>query len=355
MSQPTRSRLLAIVAASAAAVAVLAPIASAQSARDFINVVGSSTVYPFTTTVAEKFGRQGRFKTPKVESTGTGGGIKLFCNGVGPQHADVVNASRRMNASEFESCRKNGVRDILEVRVGYDGLTLSESKRGPMMNLTRKQVYLALAKQVPDPANPTALIANPYKTWNQIDKSLPATKIEVLGPPPTSGTRDSFNELYMEAGCRTYPWLNTLRGQDEKRFKRLCHTLREDGAFVEAGENDNLIVQKIEANRNAVGIFGFSFLEENMDKLRGSKIDGVEPTYETIASGKFPASRPLFIYVKKAHIGVIPGLQEFVNEYVSDKALGEEGYLTDRGLVPQPKADLARTRADVKALKNFAP
>jgi phosphate transport system substrate-binding protein len=355
MSQPTRSRLLAIVAASAAAVAVLAPIASAQSARDFINVVGSSTVYPFTTTVAEKFGRQGRFKTPKVESTGTGGGIKLFCNGVGPQHADVVNASRRMNASEFESCRKNGVRDILEVRVGYDGLTLSESKRGPMMNLTRKQVYLALAKQVPDPANPTALIANPYKTWNQIDKSLPATKIEVLGPPPTSGTRDSFNELYMEAGCRTYPWLNTLRGQDEKRFKRLCHTLREDGAFVEAGENDNLIVQKIEANRNAVGIFGFSFLEENLDKLRGSKIDGVEPTYETISSGKFPASRPLFIYVKKAHIGVIPGLREFVNEYVSDKALGEEGYLADRGLVPQLKADLARTRADVKSLKNFAP
>jgi len=355
MSQPIRFRLLATVAVSAAVFAALAPVASAQSARDFINVVGSSTVYPFTTTVAEKFGRQGRFKTPKVESTGTGGGIKLFCNGVGPQHADVVNASRRMNASEFESCRKNGVRDILEVRVGYDGLTLSESKRGPVMNLTRKQVYLALAKQVPDPANPTTLIANPYTTWNQIDKSLPATKIEVLGPPPTSGTRDSFNELYMEAGCRTFPWLNTLRGQDEKRFKRLCHTLREDGAFVEAGENDNLIVQKIEANRNAVGIFGFSFLEENMDKLRGSKIDGVEPTYETIASGKFPASRPLFIYVKKAHIGVIPGLQEFVNEYVSDKALGEEGYLTDRGLVPQPKADLARTRADVKALKNFAP
>ena len=355
MSQSIRARILATVAASAAIVAVLSPVAPAQSARDFINVVGSSTVYPFTTTVAEKFGRQGRFKTPKVESTGTGGGIKLFCNGVGPQHADVVNASRRMNASEFDTCRKNGVRDILEVRVGYDGLTLSESKRGPVMNLTRKQVYLALAKQVPDPANPTTLIANPYTSWNQIDKSLPATKIEVLGPPPTSGTRDSFNELYMEAGCRTYPWLNTLRGQDEKRFKRVCHTLREDGAFVEAGENDNLIVQKIEANRNAIGIFGFSFLEENMDKLRGSKIDGVEPTYETIASGKYPASRPLFIYVKKAHIGVIPGLQEFVNEYVSDKALGEEGYLTDRGLVPQPKSDLARTRADVKSLKNFAP
>ena len=203
--------------------------------------------------------------------------------------------------------------------------------------------------------SPTTLIANPYQTWKDIDKSLPAVKIEVLGPPPTSGTRDSFHELYMESGCRTYPWINNLRSMDEKRFKRICHTIREDGAYVEAGENDNLIVQKLEANPKALGIFGFSFLEENMDKLRGLKIDGVEPDFETIASGKFPASRPLFIYVKKAHIGVIPGLQEFVNEYVSEKALGEEGYLADRGLVPQPKSDLAKTRADVKALKNFAP
>ncbi|MFM2110388.1 MAG: PstS family phosphate ABC transporter substrate-binding protein [Steroidobacteraceae bacterium] len=347
-------KTLFLLAATAVS-ATLAPFAPAQAARDFINVVGSSTVYPFTTTVAEQFGRQGRFKTPKVESTGTGGGIKLFCNGVGPQHADIVNASRRMNASEFDTCKKNGVNAIVEVRVGYDGLTISENKRGPKLDLTRKQVYLALAKQIPDPSNPTVLIANPYTRWSEIDKSLPNTKIEVLGPPPTSGTRDSFHELYMEAGCRTYPWLNTLRGQDEKRFKRVCHTMREDGAFVEAGENDNLIVQKLEANPNAVGIFGFSFLEENLDKLRGSKIEGVEPTFETISSGKYPASRPLFIYVKKAHIGVIPGLQEFVNEYVSDKALGEEGYLADRGLVPQPKSDLAKTRADVKSLKNFAP
>ena len=209
--------------------------AHAQAARDFINVVGSSTVYPFTTAVAEQLGRQGRFKTPKVESTGTGGGIKLFCNGVGPQHPDVANASRRMNANEFATCQKNGVKDILEVRVGYDGLTLSESKRGPTMNLTPKMVYLALAKQVPDPANPSALIANPYKNWRDIDKSLPNIKIEVLGPPPTSGTRDSFHELYMETGCRTYPWIDNLRKMDEKRFKRICHTIREDGAYVEAG------------------------------------------------------------------------------------------------------------------------
>jgi phosphate transport system substrate-binding protein len=325
--------------------------ASAQAARDFINVVGSSTVYPFTTTVAEQFGRQGKFKTPKVESTGTGGGIKLFCNGVGVQHPDVANASRRMNASEFETCRKNGVTDIVEIKIGFDGLTVSENKKGPAFPLTRKQVYLALAKQIPDPANPTALINNPYATWKDVDPALPAIKIEVLGPPPTSGTRDSFHELYMESGCRSYSWINTLRSMDEKRFKRICHTLREDGAYVEAGENDNLIVQKLEANPNALGIFGFSFLEENLDKLKGLKIDGVEPTFETIASGKFPAARPLFIYVKKAHIGVIPGLAEFMAEYVSDKALGEEGYLSERGLVALPKAELGRVRADVQGQK----
>ncbi|MGA0800817.1 MAG: substrate-binding domain-containing protein, partial [Steroidobacteraceae bacterium] len=212
----------------AVALAAGSVTANAQAARDFINLVGSSTVYPFTTAVAEQLGRQGRFKTPKVESTGTGGGIKLFCNGVGPQHPDVANASRRMNANEFASCQKNGVKDILEVRVGYDGLTLSESKRGPTMNLSPKMVYLALAKQVPDPANPSTLIANPYKNWRDIDKSLPNIKIEVLGPPPTSGTRDSFHELYMEVGCRTYPWIDNLRKMDEKRFKRICHTLRED-------------------------------------------------------------------------------------------------------------------------------
>ncbi|MCS6946717.1 MAG: substrate-binding domain-containing protein, partial [Steroidobacteraceae bacterium] len=291
----------------------------------------------------------------KVESTGTGGGIKLFCGGVGVAFPDVANASRRMNANEFATCVKNGVKDIVEIKIGYDGLTISHAKKGPKFDLTRKQVYLALAKQIPDPANPTTLIPNPYQFWSDIDKSLPKLKIEVLGPPPTSGTRDSFHELYMEAGCRTYPWINTLRSQDERRFKRVCHTIREDGAYVEAGENDNLIVQKIEANPNALGIFGFSFLEENLAKIEGLKIDGVEPTFETIASGKFPAARPLFVYVKKAHIGVIPGLNEFMQEYVSDKALGEEGYLAERGLVPLPRAELAKVRADVAGQRTFRP
>lgn len=336
-------------------VAIAGTLASAQAGRDTVSVVGSSTVYPFTTTVAEQLGRQGRFKTPKVESTGTGGGIKLFCNGVGAQHPDVANASRRMNANEFETCKRNGVTDIIELKIGFDGLTLSENKRGPSFALTRREVYLALAKQIPDPANPTTLIANPHKTWKDVDARLPAIRIEVLGPPPTSGTRDSFHELYFEPGCRSFAWLNQLRGIDLKRFQRVCFTVREDGAFVEAGENDNLIVQKLEANPNAIGIFGYSFLEENQDKLRGLKIEGVAPDFETISSGKYPAARPLFVYFKKAHIGVIPGLPEFMNEYVSDKAIGDEGYLSERGLVPLPKAELAKVRADIRAQKVFAP
>lgn len=334
---------------------IVSHVANAQSARDSISIVGSSTVYPFTTTVAEQFGRQGKFKTPKVESTGTGGGIKLFCNGVGPQYPDVANASRKMKPAEFATCAQNGVKEIVEVKIGFDGLTIAESKKGKLNELTRKDVYLAVAKQVPNPSNPTELIANPYKTWKDVNPSLPAVKIEVLGPPPTSGTRDSFAELFMEAGCQQYAWIKAMKDVDEKRYKRICQTVREDGAYIEAGENDNLIVQKIEANPTALGIFGYSFLIENEDKLKGMKIDSIAPSFETIASAKYPTSRPLFIYVKKAHIGVIPGLREFVNEYVSDKAIGAEGYLTDRGLVPLDNSSLAKTRADVKSLKNFAP
>jgi len=334
---------------------LLAPFAHAQAGRDGIMIVGSSTVYPFTTTVAENFGRQGKFKTPKVESTGTGGGVKLFCNGVGPQFPDMVNASRRMKPAEFADCQQKGVKEIIEIKIGYDGLTIAESKKGQLNALTRKDVYLALAKQVPNPANTSELIPNPYKTWKDVNPSLPAVKIEVLGPPPTSGTRDSFVELFMEAGCSTYPWIKGVKDLDEKRFKRICDTIREDGAYVEAGENDNLIVQKIEAKPEALGIFGFSFLEENADKIKGLAIDGVAPTFETIASTKYVTSRPLFVYVKKAHIGTIPGMKEFMDEYVSDKAAGAEGYLSDRGLVPLSKSELAKTKADVKSLKNFSP
>jgi len=318
---------------------VVSHFANAQAARDQITVVGSSTVYPFTAAVAEQFGRAGKFKTPKVESTGTGGGIKLFCNGIGPQHPDVANASRAMKKSEFETCAKNGVTDILEIKIGFDGLTIAENKTGALSALTKKQVYLALAKTIPVNGQ---MVANPNKTWKDVDASLPATKIEVLGPPPTSGTRDSFLELFMEAGC-------------DLENKKACHAIREDGAFVEAGENDNLIAQKLAANKNALGIFGYSFLEENTDKLKGLKIDGIAPSFETISSAKYTAARPLFVYIKKQHIGVIPGLKEFANEYVSDKAIGEEGYLSDRGLVSLDKSDLVKTRNDVKVMKNFKP
>ena len=349
-----RNKLLASLASIAFTSVLLAPFAHAQS-RDNITIVGSSTVYPFTTTVAEQFGRQGKFKTPKVESTGTGGGVKLFCNGVGPQFPDIVNASRRMKPAEFAACQQNGVKDIVEVKIGYDGITMSVAKNSQLKALTRQQVYLALAKQVPDPSNPSTLINNPYKTWKDVDSSLPNVKIEVLGPPPTSGTRDSFAELYMEAGCSNYPWIKGMKDLDEKRYKRICDTVREDGAYVEAGENDNLIVQKLVTNAGTVGIFGYSYLEENQDKIRGLLIDGVEPTAETIASAKYTTSRPLFFYVKKAHIGAIPGIKEFMEEYVSDKALGAEGYLSNRGLVPLEKSALAKTKADVKSLKNFSP
>jgi phosphate transport system substrate-binding protein len=297
-----------ITALAAITMTVAAPSATAQSGRDYVSVVGSSTVYPFTTTVAEQFGRAGSFKTPKVEITGTGGGIKLFCGGVGVQHPDVANASRAIKTSEVEACGKAGVKQFIEVKVGYDGIVVASSKKGKPYRLTRRQLYLALAKQVPDPAKEGALIANPYKAWNEIDKSLPADRIEVLGPPPTSGTRDAFLELVMEPGCQGYGWIKSLKDVDEARFKRVCHSIREDGAYVEAGENDNLIVQKLEANPKALGIFGYSFLEENISQLQGAQVDGVSPTFENIAASKYPVSRPLFIYVKTAHLGVIPGL-----------------------------------------------
>jgi phosphate transport system substrate-binding protein len=324
-----------------------AAAAAAQTGRDYITVVGSSTVYPFTTTVAEQFGKTGRFKTPKVESTGTGGGIKLFCAGVGVGYPDIANASRAIKPSELEACSKAGVKDVIEVKVGYDGIVVAGANKSPVFKLTRRDLFLALAKQVPDPANPQQLIANPYRTWNQVSKSLPADRIEVLGPPPTSGTRDAFLELVMEPGCSAFPWIKSLQEADEPRFKRVCNAIREDGAFVEAGENDNLIVQKLQANPKALGVFGFSFMEENLNVVHGSHIEGVAPTFDTIASGKYVVSRPLFIYAKAAHLDVIPGMREFLAELVSERSMGEEGYLADKGLIPLPAAELAKVRSSV--------
>ena len=318
------------------AAAVLAS-ANAAFARDQIRIVGSSTVYPFTTAVAEQLGKSGGGKTPIVESTGTGGGMKIFCEGVGADKADATNASRRMKKSEFEMCEKNGVKDIVELKVGIDGLTLAQSKAGGDMKLTRKQVFQALAENVPDKDG--KLVPNPYKNWSDIDSSLPNVKIEVLGPPPTSGTRDSFHELFMEKGAEEFDSLKAMKKDKatEKDFEKVWKSIRKDGAYVEAGENDNVIVQKLEANKDAVGIFGFSFLEENAAKIKGVSIEGVEPTYENISGGKYKGARDLYVYVKKAHVGVIPGLDKFVAEYVSEKAMGADGYLASKGLVALPK------------------
>ncbi|MDX2287749.1 MAG: PstS family phosphate ABC transporter substrate-binding protein [Hyphomicrobiaceae bacterium] len=340
------NKILALTAAVAAAGSFA--FADAASARDQIRIVGSSTVYPFTTAVAEQFGKSSGLKTPIVESTGTGGGMKIFCEGVGVDKADATNASRRMKKGEFELCQKNGVTDIIELKVGIDGLTLAQSKEGPKIGLTRKQVFMALAEMVPDKDG--KLVANPYKNWSDIDASLPNIKIEVLGPPPTSGTRDSFHELFMEKGAEGFDSLKALKTADGKAFDKVWKSIRKDGAYVEAGENDNVIVQKLEGNKNAFGIFGYSFLEENTAKLKGVAIEGVEPAYDDISGGKYKGARPLFVYVKKQHIGVIPGLDKFVAEYVSEKALSADGYLASKGLVALPKAELEAVRASVTAL-----
>jgi phosphate transport system substrate-binding protein len=334
--------------------AAILPLAFAVEAhaRDQIRIVGSSTVFPFSTAVAEQFGKTTKFKTPVVESTGSGGGLKLFCAGVGVDHPDITNASRRIKKSEVERCHKNGVKEIVEVKVGYDGIVVANSKSATQLKLTRRDIYMALAKDVP--AGEGKFVPNPHKTWADVNSSLPAIKIEVLGPPPTSGTRDAFAELALEGGCKTFDWVKAMKKSDKKAYKAACHTIREDGAYIEAGENDNLIVQKLEANPDALGVFGFSFLDQNADKVQGSVVDGVDPTFENIASGKYPVSRPLFFYVKKAHADVIPGIREYVAEFTSDKAWGDEGYLTDKGLIPMPVAERKQFGDAAKGLANLS-
>ncbi|MFT5701901.1 MAG: phosphate transport system substrate-binding protein [Desulforhopalus sp.] len=325
----------------------------ALAARDYISIVGSSTVYPFATVVAEQFGKTSGSKTPKIESTGSGGGFKLFCGGVGISHPDITNASRAIKSSEIEKCAANGVTEIVEVKIGYDGIVLANSKTVAPLKLTRKDIFLALAKDVPDPKNPGNVIPNPYKTWKDVNASLPATKIEVLGPPPTSGTRDAFVELAMEGGAKNFDFIKAMKKSDKKAYKALCHTVREDGAYVEAGENDNLIVQKLQANPDAVGIFGFSFLDQNSDVIQGSFIEDKAPTFEAIAEGAYPVSRPLYFYVKKAHVDVIPGMKGYLAEFSSDKAWGEEGYLADKGMIPMPAAERKLFQENIAALKTI--
>ncbi|MEM6407030.1 MAG: PstS family phosphate ABC transporter substrate-binding protein [Pseudomonadota bacterium] len=319
---------MSFIKTAASAAILVAAASSVATARDQIRIVGSSTVFPFSTAVAEQFGRSTDFQTPVVESTGSGGGVKLFCAGVGTEHPDITNASRRMKSTEFALCQENGVTDITEAVIGYDGIVVANAKGGPVFSLTREQLVTALAANGPKP-----------EMWNEVDPSLPAIKIEVLGPPPSSGTRDAFEELVMEEGCEG-------AGIECEGIE-----IREDGAYIEAGENDNLIVSKLEANPNALGVFGFSFLDQNADALQGSMVDGVEPTFENIAAGDYPVSRSLYFYIKQAHVGVIPGIQEFANEFMSENAAGEEGYLVDKGLIPLPEDMFDTVSGNVASLK----
>ncbi|MBD3728455.1 MAG: substrate-binding domain-containing protein [Sphingomonadales bacterium] len=299
-----------------------------EGSRDSVRAVGSSTVYPFAKAVAESLARSNPgLKSPLIESTGTGAGMNLFCAGMGPATPDIADASRRMKKSEFETCQKNGVTDILEIQVGLDGIAFASAKGGIDMNLTPETIYKALA-------------ANPYgkpqtaKNWSDVDPSLPNEPILVYGPPSTSGTRDALKELILEAGCKADPAMEALKKSDEDQFKKVCTEVRSDGAYVDAGEQDNLIVQKIENNPKALGIFGYSYLEENLGKIEGETINGVEPTYENISSFKYPGARPLFIYVKKAHLNAIPGLKEYLTEWTKNWAKG--GPLAKIGLVASP-------------------
>jgi len=317
---------------SAAAVLLAVACASPAFARDQINIVGSSTVFPFSTTVAERFGKSTDFKTPVVESTGSGGGLKLFCGGIGEGFPDITNASRRIKASEVEKCAGNGVSEIIEAKIGFDGIVLANSRQATAMDVTTREIFLALAKDVPMVDGATQ--PNPYTMWNEINPALPAVKIEVLGPPPTSGTRDAFAELALEGGCKTFDWIKALKKTDKPAYKALCHTIREDGAYVEAGENDNLIVQKLQANPNAFGVFGYSFLEQNSDSVQGSLVNGVSPEFEEIADGNYPIARSLYFYVKKAHIGMVPGIEAFMAEFTDEDTWGDDGYLADKGLIP---------------------
>jgi phosphate transport system substrate-binding protein len=332
----------------ALALAGVIAFAGPTLARDQIKIVGSSTVFPFATVVAEQFGKSTSFKTPVIESTGSGGGLKLFCAGIGANHPDMTNASRRIKQSEIDRCAKNGINVVTEVKVGYDGIVISNKKGSPKLDLSKKQVFMALAKMVPINGK---MVANPYKMWSDIDPNLPKVKIEVLGPPPTSGTRDAFTELAMREGAKAFPMLKQLRkAEGKKAFRKYADAVREDGAYIEAGENDKMIVNKLEANPNAFGIFGFSFLDQNADKIQGTMIAGTEPTFENIASGDYSISRSLYFYIKKAHVGVIPGIAEYAARFTSADAIGEDGYLIEKGLIPLSDAE---RDAVVSAIKTF--
>ena len=340
------SKLLAL-----AGVALVATtVSTAADARTQMRAVGSSTVYPFAKIVSEKVAQANpRLGTPIIESTGTGGGMKLFCAGVGERFPDVANASRRMKASEAKACEAHGVNQITEIQVGIDGIAFATAKRTPLANVTTRDIYLALAK------TPFGK-PNRAKTWKDVNPKLPALPIRVYGPPPTSGTRDALGELIMTSGCESNPGMAAVKKADENKYKAICTAMREDGAFIEAGENDNLIVQKLEANPGTVGIFGYSYLEENANRVKGIAVNGVQPTYQTISTFKYPGARPLYVYVKNAHVAAIPAVRAFVAELTKESAFGPQGYLVKQGLVAAPNPVRAKSQQVARKLQslNFA-
>jgi len=336
------SKSVCFAAISTLALAACGSSGESSGARDYVTSVGSSTVYPFATAVAEEVAKKGG-KAPVIESTGTGGGMKLFCAGVGAQFPDVENASRRMKASEYETCVANGVTEVVEVQVGIDGIAFAEAQSGPNMKLTPEDVYKAIA------ANPFGK-PNTAKTWSDVNPSLPAIPILVYGPPTTSGTRDALAELILESGCKTDEATKALKDSDKEKYEAICHDVREDGPYVDSGENDNLIVQKIAQNPKAIGVFGYSFLEENADKLKGIPMSGVAPTYESISDFTYPGARPLYIYIKKAHLSAIPSLADYINEWPN--AWGPNGYLKGKGMVISP--DIVRAR-NAEVIANMTP
>ena len=319
--------------------------------RDYVSVVGSSTAFPFAATVAERFGKTTEFRAPRVESVGSGAGIRLFCKHVGPESPDVALASRKMTASEIKMCQDNGVNSVTEIIFGYDGITVANSREAPHLDLTLKDLFIALAREVPNPNNTQELIPNPYKTWKAVNPKLPETEILVYGPPPTSGTRDVFVQLALEKGCESFESISAIKNSQKSTFRQICHGLREDGAYVDSGENDNLIVKKLLADPQAVGVFGFNFYERNQDRLQAAGVAGSEPTWQNIFDHSYPLSRPLFLFVKNAHVDAIPGVKAFLLEFVSTNAVGEDGYLSDKGLIPLHADEIRALSKTVSALE----
>jgi len=358
------------------AVAATPAAAPRAGGRQVLRIAGSSTVFPFSTSTAENFGAKTQFPTPVVESIGTGGGMNLFCAGVGRDFPDLTGASRRMLSTEYQRCQDNGVTAITEIRIGYDGIVVANSVNGQSVDFDLEDIYLALAAEIPMPVSAdgeplftpqgrlrdgmshadaaghscSAFIPNPYRRWSEVDSDLPDERIEVFGPPPTSGTRDAWIELGIQGGARKISCLAELRAHDRVRFNTLTARLREDGPWIDAGEDDNVIVRTVSNSTGMFGVFGYSYLEQNTDRVQAASVDRVAPTYETISSGDYPISRSMYIYVKNQHEGLVPGLREFIDELTSEEAWGPFGYLADRGLIALPETSREESAARARAL-----